>query len=194
METSPKDVKPCKYCGNDIPAAAVKCTHCDTWQNWRGLLNFSIPVLSLILAILTVIFSSGREFYKAVTYTPRVNAMAADISLTNFGTLEGAMQLVLFNGEDAIVPVSTSITCEPVGTNGALELYFTSSEEQFFTLAAKSEKSVTFKYTEHTGDLRVFPIGPVSWQFFDCSLQYLYDGKPYTLTKHFRNRARYGGP
>ena len=68
-----KPTRPCNNCASEIDTRAVKCTYCDTWQNWRGYLNFSVPVLSLLLAILSVTFSSGREFYEYITSTPNVH-------------------------------------------------------------------------------------------------------------------------
>ena len=58
VETSPK----CKACGEDIVVGAWKCSSCQTAQDWRQYLNFSVPVLSLCVALLAVI----PDFYPTI--------------------------------------------------------------------------------------------------------------------------------
>ena len=65
--------QPCKHCGLPMPADAKLCAECGHWQNWQSNVGFSVPVLSLLLAIVTVVFSSGREFYEYVTEKPKVD-------------------------------------------------------------------------------------------------------------------------
>jgi hypothetical protein len=141
-----------------------KCERCKVEyrpvrQDWRGALNFSIPVLTLILAILTVIFSSGREFYNAVTYTPRVDAIISDakINLSKTATpyiyeMHGGIHGLLVNGEDLIVTVWSIMDCRLLNSEA---MFGRPSDEEgsfglgyFFTLPAKSEEKTIF----HTND------------------------------------------
>ena len=45
--------KPCRVCALPIPAAARKCTECDSFQDWRGGFSVSTTMLSLIIAVVT---------------------------------------------------------------------------------------------------------------------------------------------
>jgi hypothetical protein len=54
LPTEPADTKPCKVCGEEIKKTALKCIHCDSYQDWRGSLNLSQTVLALLIALITV--------------------------------------------------------------------------------------------------------------------------------------------
>ncbi|QDU44306.1 hypothetical protein Mal52_27850 [Symmachiella dynata] len=45
---------PCTVCGELIHSSAKKCTHCDTWLDWRRHLTLSSVVLSLLVALVSV--------------------------------------------------------------------------------------------------------------------------------------------
>lgn len=45
----------CKICKEEIKPEAIKCIHCDSFQDWRGSLNFSGTVLSLLVALVSVL-------------------------------------------------------------------------------------------------------------------------------------------
>jgi len=47
-------MKPCLVCGNNIPASANKCTHCNSFQNWRRFIHFSSTILALLVALVSV--------------------------------------------------------------------------------------------------------------------------------------------
>ena len=49
------DTKPCIACGNNIPAAAIKCAKCSAYQNWRRFLGVSTNMLSLLVALVAVL-------------------------------------------------------------------------------------------------------------------------------------------
>ena len=49
------DTKPCKVCGEPIKRVARVCVHCNNYQNWRSELNISGTVLSLLVALLSVL-------------------------------------------------------------------------------------------------------------------------------------------
>jgi hypothetical protein len=51
METP---MKRCVACHSEIFPEAIKCTHCDTYQDWRRYVSASSTVLSLLIALLSV--------------------------------------------------------------------------------------------------------------------------------------------
>ena len=50
--------KECVVCGEQIPATAQKCTHCEGFQDWRRHINFSATVLALLTALVSVVSTS----------------------------------------------------------------------------------------------------------------------------------------
>lgn len=52
--TPPPSTSPCIVCRNQIPVGALKCTECDSFQNWRRYLEFSSLALSLLVALISV--------------------------------------------------------------------------------------------------------------------------------------------
>jgi hypothetical protein len=49
------ETKPCKVCGEEIRESARKCNHCDSYQDWRLNIGFSNTVLSLLVALCSVL-------------------------------------------------------------------------------------------------------------------------------------------
>jgi hypothetical protein len=47
--------KGCYLCSQPIPLAARKCTHCDSFQDWRRHLAFSSTILALLVALISVL-------------------------------------------------------------------------------------------------------------------------------------------
>lgn len=48
-------MKKCLVCGKDIEDSAIKCVHCDSFQNWRRFFGTSQQViLSLLVALISV--------------------------------------------------------------------------------------------------------------------------------------------
>jgi len=48
-------MKQCSTCAEPIRVEAKKCIHCGSYQSWRGRINFSATVLSLLVALIAVI-------------------------------------------------------------------------------------------------------------------------------------------
>jgi hypothetical protein len=53
-ETMPT-TKPCKICGEEIKLTATLCIHCKSYQDWRSPFGFSTTVLSLCVALVSVL-------------------------------------------------------------------------------------------------------------------------------------------
>lgn len=94
-----------------IEDGARKCINCDTWQNWRGHLNFSVPVLTLLLSILTIGLTAGRELYKEITWKPEVAIISSALRGAAANSREFNYLLVeIRNFEDVDVDVS-QVSC-----------------------------------------------------------------------------------
>lgn len=49
------EVKKCFMCQSTIPFAAMKCTECDSYQGWRRFLGLSSSILTLLIALFSVL-------------------------------------------------------------------------------------------------------------------------------------------
>lgn len=52
---TPENSCTCSACGESLKVGAWKCSKCQTAQDWRYYLNFSVPILSLCVALVAVI-------------------------------------------------------------------------------------------------------------------------------------------
>jgi hypothetical protein len=57
LEKAPKNSK-CLVCKEDIRYGAKKCTKCESFQDWRRYFQFNIVVLSLLVALFSVVATS----------------------------------------------------------------------------------------------------------------------------------------
>ena len=57
----------CIACRESIKQGARKCHHCDSFQDWRGRLNFTSSVLALLVALVSVISLSVPLIHDALT-------------------------------------------------------------------------------------------------------------------------------
>jgi hypothetical protein len=95
--------KACTICAALIPAHAIKCTVCDSFQNWREYFNFSqLPtILALLTALASVIATStptligwfGREYSQLeVKFDRDDHAGAIIVSVYNGGNRGGGIK------------------------------------------------------------------------------------------------------
>jgi hypothetical protein len=74
-------MKWCAVCAEPIRKEAVKCKHCGSYQSWRGRINFSSTVLSLLVALIAVIGATAPIIKNL--FTP--NAATLRFSEPTFG-------------------------------------------------------------------------------------------------------------
>lgn len=55
MNCSSDPREPCRECKEKIISGAKKCIHCDSYQDWRGILPISSSVLALVVALLSIL-------------------------------------------------------------------------------------------------------------------------------------------
>ena len=70
MEAGPTVIivgESCFACKGKIPAGALKCTGCNSWQDWRRYLDFGSAVLALLVALVSVVSFAIPIVKSAVT-------------------------------------------------------------------------------------------------------------------------------
>lgn len=105
-QSSPLTTKPCAMCGEPIRINAKKCVHCGSYQSWRGRINFSATILSLLVALTAVIGSTVpaiKAFLVPSVATfrfspPTFNLGSVSVTATNIGaqpaTLDSAFIMI----------------------------------------------------------------------------------------------------
>jgi hypothetical protein len=114
--------KICIECGKTMPVGAKKCTECDTFQDWRRYLFFSSNILSLLVALCSVLGLSipaivasvkdhdaklhvailgNRIGFLTQTSVPPRRSLVIDLFVTNSGQRPGMIKAVgtRFEGE-----------------------------------------------------------------------------------------------
>ena len=203
-------LKDCRYCGTSLPRTALICKECKNWLDWRAYVNFGVPVLSLVLAILTVTFSSGREFFEKITYRPKVDFVFSGFSFSKNPeageipqTLPHEAEILLVNSEDRFVVISRKLTCivsdferPSVKVDATLSMWPEIQGKMFFgdywAIASKSQ--VLLKYStigfggrgemdqinEHNPGDSKTHGGKADEITIACDIEYLFDGKRYS--------------
>jgi hypothetical protein len=67
ISIEPPSSKACRVCGEEIKAAARKCIHCDSFQDWRANLGISTTALSLVVALVSVLATAIPIVRQAIT-------------------------------------------------------------------------------------------------------------------------------
>jgi hypothetical protein len=126
--------KICAECGKPIPAAARKCTECDTFQDWRRFLFFSSSVLSLLVALCSVlglsipaIIASVKDqdakmhaaiiahrggFLNFEGWPKPKKSLIVDLFVTNTGNRPGMIKAIGIRFEGESVPDYNSVIFE----------------------------------------------------------------------------------
>jgi hypothetical protein len=68
------DTKSCKVCAEEIKKAARVCIHCNNYQDWRAEIGISQSVLSLLVALLSVLTVAAPVLVS--TFTPKNSSFA----------------------------------------------------------------------------------------------------------------------
>jgi hypothetical protein len=135
MEMAPADAdckKSCLVCAEQIAGTALKCIHCESYQDWRRHFGFGATVLSLVVALFAVIGQAApaiksllRDRQVEVSYAVQgVDYRRITILAANDGERTGAISsgmlkidggspilLTLMDGEGVVLlpPRSTAI-------------------------------------------------------------------------------------
>lgn len=85
------DTKACKMCGEPIKSTARLCIHCDSYQDWRSEMAVGNTVLTLLVALGSVLAIAIPVIVKA--FTPE-NSL---LSFSYQGASENAVSLLATN-------------------------------------------------------------------------------------------------
>ena len=139
--------KQCTTCSELIAASALKCIHCDSYQDWRRYLAFSSTVLALLVALLSVATVAGPVFRDLLTTKDSDLAVG---SFQGFNDDGEAMFVVTNSGNRPGTVADAYVLIAPLDKPNE-SIYFTgfprgklSSEESFFVDGGKS-KLVRFR-------------------------------------------------
>jgi hypothetical protein len=111
-ETVQPDAKPCRACCSPMPVAANKCTKCGGVQNWQRFLGASGTILSLVVALISILSFAVPIWI--TTFTPKVarpEAALVDVDdqgiatvvVSNHGTASVAIEDMLLGTGDAVL-------------------------------------------------------------------------------------------
>lgn len=102
--------KLCRACQSKIPLLATKCIKCGSHQNWERYLIFSSSVLSLLVALVSVLSFAIPAWKKALTPS------APSASVAYVGMTDESLHITLSNtGELPIIITDTYIRIDDVG-------------------------------------------------------------------------------
>jgi hypothetical protein len=80
--------KPCKVCAEPIKQAARICNQCKSYQDWRANINVSSTVLSLLVALVTVLTAAVPAIKSALTpEDSQLSFVFQDASFDSIGIL-----------------------------------------------------------------------------------------------------------
>ena len=68
----------CNSCKGELPSEAVKCAQCGSFQDWRRYLTFSATVLSLLVALTSMIALIVTQIKSAIPPDSRVEAFVVN--------------------------------------------------------------------------------------------------------------------
>jgi hypothetical protein len=185
--------KPCRYCAKDIPAKALVCTECNNWQNWRGQFQLSPTLLSLVLAILTVTFTSGRDFYMFLTAKPKVEAVVSYLSFSGETNVTPEdLEMSFVNNEDRNVIVDGSVWCDAKNVDsgvGGLKIHFlylfqpdgSPALGRVFLIPSKATLKVKLNTIEYSRDNVAKVLVPAAKILLECKVKVRADGTEHEL-------------
>ena len=123
--------KLCRTCAKPMPAAGLKCTECDSYQDWRRFSTVSAPVLSLLVALIAVLTVALPIAANAFFPNSRMDAKPAGASarhlfafVSNGGVRPGLVThaVIWFEREGAHTPwhLAPQLTLHAVGGSHGL--------------------------------------------------------------------------
>lgn len=107
----------CRQCRCEIPAGAKLCSHCSSYQDWRGYLPISSTVLALLVALISVVSATLPAAVAALHHpnsavkiaSPVINGDDIYLVVSNTGDRPAAISSALLT-----LPISDGITLVPV--------------------------------------------------------------------------------
>jgi len=152
-DEAPKPAKKeCRVCAELIEGRALKCIHCDSYQDWRRHLGFGTTVLSLLIALVAVatpLIGAIEKFFHVSRAELRFSVQSAQagvltVLVTNDGERPGAIAqgtLSFPRGEGAYLrPLSPGGASLTPGGGSTLAHYAVEGRPQAFPNANENCK------------------------------------------------------
>jgi hypothetical protein len=140
-----QDTKPCKVCGEAIKKVARICTHCNNYQDWRAELNIGGTVLSLLVALFSVLtvalpaitaFLTPKNSDLIFSYQGTLGNTIS-LLITNIGIRPGAVHYLRVTSQDS--PVIFPFTLLEINAKGSSMDNSDASESARIIEAGKSQ-------------------------------------------------------
>ncbi|MCX7306874.1 MAG: hypothetical protein NTZ72_02550 [Afipia sp.] len=106
--------KPCVACASKIPASAIKCVKCGSYQNYRRYFEFGNTTIALLIALISVVSLAHKnisDLYRSLFVDPFEPIVVASVS-----SIERKKVSILFqnNGSNRIVPNNGALCRVPI--------------------------------------------------------------------------------
>lgn len=151
--SSDEKLKSCRTCGEMIKSVAKKCPHCNSFQDWRRIMNVSNTFLALLVALLTI-FSVIRPIVRELTKDEKSDLI---FSVKNFTfervdkTDSAIMELEVLAVNRGELPGFVSNALIKVTFSDTLHLtFFLHPENRYSPVPAKNYSLLTLKYSGET--------------------------------------------
>lgn len=107
----------CRQCRRGMPAGAKLCSHCSSYQDWRGYLPISSTVLALLVALISVVSATLPAAIAALHHpnsavkiaSPVINGEEVYLVVSNTGDRPAAISGALLAS-----PIIDSMTLVPI--------------------------------------------------------------------------------
>ncbi|UWQ15454.1 hypothetical protein K3556_06085 [Aliiroseovarius sp. M344] len=83
--------KLCVVCADSIPSQAIKCTRCQSYQNWRRHLSVGNSSLALLVALLAVIGPATEGLKDLLEWRREVLQKEVELAIANFTPNEASV-------------------------------------------------------------------------------------------------------
>jgi hypothetical protein len=116
-----EDTKPCKVCGEPIKKVARICINCNSYQDWRAEVSVSNTVLSLLVALFSVLtvalpaittFLTPKNSNLIFSYEGTIGDTIS-LLVTNVGIRPGAVHYLIIRFADDSSPVRFPFVLTP---------------------------------------------------------------------------------
>jgi len=155
------ETKNCNTCSEEIKYDAKKCTHCDTFQNWRRHLDFGKNFLALVIAFISVVTvlvtqlksASEKDFSNAYVESFIMNRNGVSLITSNTGNVPAYIKSckLYFTDNDSIV-LTYNLTLDD-NTNTSRIIEAEKSSEIFFEINRDWLRESMCKYINQSRDI-----------------------------------------
>jgi predicted nucleic acid-binding Zn ribbon protein len=164
-DKSPAPQSECRVCKEPIRPGAQRCVHCGTFQNWRRYLTFSATVLSLLVALVSVLTVGIPVVINAVTQ----KRAHVEVSLLERHHWSNFMLVVSNSGEAPVLLREVQMLGVDKGKDWVYPLKHTAQGRGWPIVLEKN----SYELLELRVVMRVRPDNEATEKKYGCKLQFL---------------------